>query len=82
MNSVPVDPKAETVPADVERVARAICWKCGMDPNLTLGGDGQNFLWMEYEGQARAAIGAMSLHMAGLAEAVSASPPNGDRIPK
>lgn len=43
----------------VERVARAICWKNGMNPDLTLGGDGVNFLWHEYEGQARAAIEAM-----------------------
>ena len=43
----------------IEKVARAICWKNGMDPDLTLGGDGQNFLWMEYEGQAGAAIAAM-----------------------
>ena len=43
----------------VERVARAICWKNGMNPDLTLGGDGENFLWHEYESQARAAIEAM-----------------------
>ena len=42
----------------IEAVARAICWKNGMNPDLTLGGDGQNFLWMEYEGQAKAAIAA------------------------
>ncbi len=43
----------------IERVARTICWKNGMNPDLTLGGDGQNFLWEEYEGQARAVIEAM-----------------------
>lgn len=43
----------------VERVARALCWANGMDPDLTLGGDGQNYLWMEYEHPARAAIAAM-----------------------
>ena len=43
----------------VEKVARAICWKNGMDPDKTLGDDGQNFLWMEYEDQAKAAIGAV-----------------------
>lgn len=43
----------------LERIARAICWKNGMNPDLTLGGDGQNFLWMEYEGQAFAAVEAM-----------------------
>ena len=43
----------------VERVARAICWSNGMNPDLTLGGDGQNFLWHEYVPQARAAIDAM-----------------------
>lgn len=50
----------------VEKVARAICWKNGMDPNLTLGGDGENFLWMEYESQAEAAI---AVHKAALSEA-------------
>ena len=43
----------------IERVARAICWANGMDPDLTLGGDGKNFLWREYVSQARAAIEAM-----------------------
>ena len=45
----------------IEKVARAICWKNGMNPDLTLGGDGQNFLWMEYEAQAEAAIAAMRI---------------------
>jgi len=39
-----------------EKVARQLCFKNGMDPDLSLGGDGVNFLWMEYEEQARAAI--------------------------
>jgi hypothetical protein len=39
-----------------EKVARALCWKNGMNPDLTLGGDGQNFLWHEYTGEADAAI--------------------------
>ncbi|WEK50351.1 MAG: hypothetical protein P0Y66_22360 [Candidatus Kaistia colombiensis] len=43
----------------IERVAKAICWKHGMNPDVSLGGDGQNFLWMEYEPAARAAIEAM-----------------------
>lgn len=43
----------------VDRVARAICWKNGMNPDLTLGGDGVNFLWHEYVAQAEAAIEAM-----------------------
>lgn len=42
----------------VEKVARALCWANGMDPELSLGGDKQNFLWMEYEHQAKAAIRA------------------------
>lgn len=37
-------------------IARAICWKNGMNPDLSLGGDQQNFLWMEYESQAQAAL--------------------------
>lgn len=40
----------------IEKVARALCWKNGMNPDLTLGGDGVNYLWMEYEEQAKAAI--------------------------
>lgn len=44
-----------------EKVARAICWTNGMNPDLTLGGDGQNFLWHEYIPQADAAIRAMPL---------------------
>jgi len=43
----------------VEKVARVLCWKNGMNPDLTLGGDGENFLWHEYEDAARAAIEAM-----------------------
>ncbi len=45
----------------VEEVARHLCLADDMDPDLTLGGDGQNYLWMEYERQARARIqsGAM-----------------------
>lgn len=41
-----------------EAVARAICWANGMNPDLTLGGDGENFLWHEYEHEAEAAITA------------------------
>lgn len=40
----------------IEKVARAICKADGGDPNLTLGGDGENFLWHEYEPHARAAL--------------------------
>jgi len=40
----------------VERMARMLCWKNGMDPNLTLGGDGVNFLWHEYERDATGVI--------------------------
>lgn len=43
----------------IEKVARALCWNNGMNPDLTLGGDGVNFLWMEYEDKAKAAIEAM-----------------------
>lgn len=46
-------------PEMVAKVARALCWKNGMNPDVTLGGDGVNFLWHEYEDQARAAILAM-----------------------
>ena len=53
----------------IERVARVLCFKNGMDPNLSLGGDHENFLWMEYESQSRAAIevtGVSDLLKAGL----------------
>lgn len=40
----------------IEKVARALCWKSGNNPDLTLGGDGENFLWMEYENKATVAI--------------------------
>ena len=43
----------------IEAMARAICWKNGMNPDLTLGGDGQNFLWHEYISQATAALTAI-----------------------
>lgn len=43
----------------VEKVARIICIADGGDPDISLGGDGQNFLWHEYERTARAAIEAM-----------------------
>jgi len=47
----------------VEKVARVLCFKNGMDPDLSLGGDQQNFLWMEYEGQAEFAIEAVREHI-------------------
>lgn len=40
----------------IEKVARTLCWKNGMDPDLSLGGDKQNWLWMEYEDQAEFAV--------------------------
>jgi len=40
----------------VEKVARALCWKNGMNPDLSLGGDKQNWLWMEYVDEAKAVI--------------------------
>jgi hypothetical protein len=43
----------------IEAVARAICWSNGMNPDLTLGGDGVNFLWHEYIPQAERAIRAL-----------------------
>jgi len=43
----------------IERVARALCWNNGMNPDLTLGGDDENFLWHEYVSGTRAAIAAM-----------------------
>lgn len=40
----------------VEKISRALCWANGMNPDVTLGGDGVNFLWMEYEHQADAVM--------------------------
>ena len=50
----------------VEKVARSLCWKAGMNPDLTLGGDGQNFLWHEYVEAARTAIKAIDTHRRGI----------------
>jgi len=46
----------ETEMTLVERIARMLCWKNGMNPDLTLGGDGVNFLWHEYQRDAIAVI--------------------------
>ena len=40
----------------IEAVARRLCWANGMNPDLTLGGDGENFLWHEYTDEAEYAI--------------------------
>jgi hypothetical protein len=40
----------------IEKAARVLCWKNGMDPDTSLGGDGENFLWMEYVDEVRAVI--------------------------
>lgn len=32
----------------IERAARELCRRDDVDPDSSLGGDGQNFLWMEY----------------------------------
>lgn len=63
--------------SEVEAVARAICWSNGMNPDVSLGGDGVNFLWHEYDSQAKAAIHAY-------AEAIGSNyqtfPPKGWRL--
>lgn len=43
---------------EAERVARLLCKFDGGDPDMSLGGDKQNFLWMEYERQAQGLIDA------------------------
>jgi len=40
----------------VEKVARTLCWKNGCNPDTSLGGDQQNWLWMEYVDPAEAVI--------------------------
>jgi len=40
----------------IKPMALAICQQENEDCNLTLGGDGENFLWMEYVRHAKAAI--------------------------
>ena len=62
----------------VEAVARALCWANGMDPDTTLGGDGVNFLWMEYEHQAKAALKVMGPAQSWLP--ISAAPRDGTTI--
>jgi hypothetical protein len=44
----------------IELVARTLCVKAGMDPDLSLGGDGQNFLWHEYVYPARGVLEALT----------------------
>ena len=43
----------------IERVARALCLEDDANPDMTLGGDGENFWWHEYVTKAEAAIEAM-----------------------
>jgi len=69
-------------PGMVERVARVLCWKNGMNPDLTLGGDGENFLWHEYEDEARAAIEAMREPTQGMIEAGCAECDYDDWVPR
>ena len=40
----------------IELIARTICLEAGNDPDLTLGGDGENFWWHEYEKVAEAIL--------------------------
>ena len=54
----------------VESVARAICQQENEDCNLSLGGDGKNFLWMEYVRHAEAAINTYLLEIQKLDNAV------------
>ena len=44
-----------------EKVARALCWANGQDPDLSLSGDEENYLWMVYESFAIKAIKAAKL---------------------
>lgn len=37
----------------IEQVARILCKADGCNPDHSLGGDKQNFRWMEYERMAR-----------------------------
>jgi hypothetical protein len=43
-------PKSKTC---IECVARLLCEADDSNPDITLGGDGQNFLWMEYRRMAK-----------------------------
>jgi hypothetical protein len=47
-----------------EAIARVLCFTHGADPDSSLGGDGQNFLWHEWLLEARAAISAMDCYQA------------------
>lgn len=63
-----------------EKVSRALCWSNGMDPDTSLGGDKQNWLWMEYEHQAEEAIKAVNgtlpliMTVQGIAKAYKSAP--------
>lgn len=59
MSFVRIGERWEIMMTIIEKVSRALCWSNGMNPDVTLGGYGVNFLWMEYEHQARAALNAM-----------------------
>lgn len=51
----------------LERAARALCEIDDVDPDSSLGGDGQNFLWMEYANvHVRAVLQAIREPSAGM----------------
>ncbi len=49
----------------VEQVARIICVEEGLDPDTSLGGDKQNWLWMEYTRCANLIIDVIKPHVLG-----------------
>lgn len=65
-------------PRGLEATARAICWANDMNPDLKLGGDGENFLWHEYEHEAEAAITAYLATAPSDGKAATAEPGEGE----
>jgi hypothetical protein len=57
INTPPQVTEPSELPADVERVARAMCTAAGFDPDEIMANDGPR--WRYYDPSARAAIAAM-----------------------
>ena len=57
----------------VEKVAREMCEKAGLNPNIALSDDEQDLLWTEFADHARAAIAIVIEEAAQIVEANAAS---------
>ena len=43
----------------IEQIARILCKQDGHDPDLSLGGDEENYWWIEYKRDAEEILGTM-----------------------